>query len=138
MKVAVILGHRLNDDASISSMMEERLQMTLRLYEKFKPDKIILAGGIANKTAGVSEASVMKKWLLEHGMPEDLLLMEDRSNYTTENADYSIPMAAELGADEIILCSSKIHLDRKWLNPIKIFKKRLKTTNIKLSVYRED
>ena len=41
-KVMIVLGNRLNDDASITSKMKERLDLTLKGYEIFSPTKIIV------------------------------------------------------------------------------------------------
>lgn len=100
--------------------------LTKKLYEEEAPDKIILSGGIANPKAGVSEAGSMLKYLVSKGMPEEVFVLEDKSKTTKQNALFSVPMAKELGATEILLCTSNEHMTRKHLNPIKIFTKQLK------------
>lgn len=138
MLVAVILGNRLNDDGSISKIMERRLQATLRLNKLFLPSKIIVSGGVANPLAGVSEAQVMRDYLVEHGVESDVIELEDKSLTTKQNAEFSVPMAAKLGATEILLCTSVEHMGRKFLNPIRLFCKELqKFPEINLRVYSE-
>ena len=138
MLVAIILGNRLNDDGSMSEILEKRLRSTLRLNELFIPSKIIVSGGVANPTAGISEAEVMRKYLVNNGVDRDKIVLEDNSMSTKQNAEFSVPLAAKLGATEIVLCTSTEHLSRKFLNPISLFDKEIqKFGGIKLSVFGE-
>ena len=138
MLVAIILGNRLNDDGSISELMEQRLKSTLKIDALFAPEKIIVSGGVANENAGVSEAQKMQEYLVSHGIGIDKIVLEDNSLSTKQNAEFSVPMAANLGATEILLCTSSEHMSRAYLNPIKLFTKQLaKYPKIKLSAYCE-
>ena len=138
MLVAIILGNRLNDDGSITEIMRKRLAATIRLNELFAPTKIILSGGVANPKAGMSEAQVMRDYLVKNGVDGDKLLLEDKSMTTKQNAEYSVPIAAKLGATEILLCTSTEHMMRKFLNPPRLFTKELqKYGGISLRLYSE-
>lgn len=138
MLVAVILGNRLKDDGTMSDIMRKRLSAAIRLNELFSPDKIILSGGIANHKAGVSEAQVMRDYLVNNGIDYDKLVLEDKSLSTKQNAEYSIPIAAKLGATEILICSSTEHMGREFLNPTRLFAKELQHYDgITLRVYSE-
>ena len=55
MLVAVVLGNRMNDDGTPTELMLKRMQLTLEMYVRFNPDKIILSGGLANKKAGITD-----------------------------------------------------------------------------------
>ena len=136
--VAIILGNRLNDDGSMSEIMRKRLTATLKLNEFFAPTKIILSGGVANPKVGVSEAEVMRDYLVSRGVDGDKLVLEDKSMTTKQNAEFSVPMAVSLGATEILLCTSTEHMGRKFLNPIRLFSKELqKFDGVGLRVYSE-
>ncbi|MCM1289225.1 MAG: YdcF family protein [Corallococcus sp.] len=136
MKVAVILGNRLNDDASITAVMEERLMLAMQLITEYSPDKIIVSGGVANPAAGVSEAQVMKDWLVMHGIDKDLIVQEDKSLTTKQNAKYAVPIIVGIGAKNVFLCTSQEHMKRWYLNPVKLFRKRLKKyPNIQVQPY---
>lgn len=138
MLVAVILGNRLNDNGSITSIMESRLQSAIKIDKLFQPDKIIVSGGVANKVAQISEAQTMYDYLIAHGVAADKIVKEDSSMTTKQNAEYSVPIAAELGATEILLCTSVEHMSRSFLNPIRLFQKVLKGyPQIKLSIFSE-
>jgi uncharacterized SAM-binding protein YcdF (DUF218 family) len=135
MKIAIVLGNRLGDDGAASELMMTRLKLTRRLLGEEKIDKIIVSGGVANALAGISEAAFMKKWLVGEGVAEDLIVVEDNSRTTKENAAFSVPLALSMGATEIFLVSSREHMYRWYLNPRKIFRKALKGTGVKLLTY---
>ena len=138
MLVAVILGNRLNDDGSMSELMKKRLQSALKINQLFAPSKIILSGGVANPKAGVSEAEVMRNYLVSQGVQADKLVVEDKSMTTKQNAEFSVPMAANLGATQILLCTSTEHMGRSFLNPIRLFSKQLQSFDgISLSIFSE-
>lgn len=137
MKVAVILGNRLNDDKSISDVMKKRLDLTIKLNKELAPDRIILSGGVANKKAGISEAQVMVDYLVSQGIKAEKLIKEDQSRNTVENAKFSVPIALSLGADTLIVCSTIEHINRWWVNPIKAFKKQIKNTPMEIVVYSD-
>lgn len=125
MKIAVVLGNRLSDDATPTRVLTERIGLTVDFYKRHSPDFVILSGGMANPKAGVSEAGAMKK-MLDGLIPEDKLITESESLTTRQNALYSVPIALKLNAAEITVISSPEHIDRRYLNPIRLFRKKLK------------
>lgn len=137
MKVAVILGNRLNDDKSISEIMKKRLDLTIKLNKDLAPDRIILSGGVANKKAGISEAQVMYDYLVSKGIKAEKLIKEDQSLTSAENAKFSVPIVQSLGADTLIVCSTIEHINRWWLNPVKAFRKQIKNTPMEIVVYSD-
>lgn len=138
MLVAVVLGNRLNDDGSITNVMESRLKMAIEINSKFNPDIIIVSGGFANPKANATEADRMFDYLVANGIDGSKIVKENRSLTTKQNAEFSVPLANELGATELLLCTSIEHMARKYLNPIKLFQKHLVNyPHIKLSAYCE-
>lgn len=135
MKIAIILGNMLLDDGSFSKAMKRRLELTIKLNSELNPDIIILSGGMANPRAGAAESHKMYDYLLTQGIPEEKLIKEDRSLSTVQNAKYSVPIALSFNPDTVILCSSKEHIIRPWLNPVRIFKRKLKGSGAELKVY---
>lgn len=135
MKVAVVLGNRMADDGSLSDIMVLRLKLALEYIKKENPDKVILSGGVANKKAGISEADKIMDYLVNEGVSINLLIKEDKSLTTKENAKFSVPIARSLGADTIVIITSAEHIARKYLNPVKLFKRFLGKDNIKLTFF---
>ena len=86
MKVAVILGYRLNDDGTMAKRLVERLNLTLELIKELNPDRVILSGGVANPLAKVSEAQRMEEYLVAKGVNPASLIKEEQSLTTAQNA----------------------------------------------------
>ena len=124
MEILVVLGHRLNDDGSPTEIMLGRLSKTLEVEKGF--DKIICCGGLANETAGITEADMMANYLIEHGVSADKIIKEDKSTTTKENAIFSKDIIASLGEKSITLLSSRSHIYRCYLNPICLFRHKAK------------
>ncbi len=137
MKVAIVLGHRMNDDGSVPELMLKRVAMTCRMIQEWNPDRVILSGGAPNKKASVAEADVMHRLLVEAGVDPALLVVENGSKTTKMNAELAVPMAAEMGADTIILLTSNEHLYRKYFNPVKFFWKEMLPYQMNLITYKE-
>ena len=57
----------------------------------------------------------MRGVLLEVGVPDDAIHLEDRSTSTHENLAFARPILAGLGADEIILVTDATHAPRARL-----------------------
>lgn len=135
MKIAVVLGNRLNDDGTISAVLKSRLDLAWNVWTDFCPDKMILSGGIANPKTGHSEASQMYRYLVDKGVPKDILLLEDRSVSTWQNAKFSVQIAKGFHADILMVVTSSDHLTRWYLNPIKLFTKEIGDADIRLMTY---
>lgn len=136
--VLIVLGNRLNDDGSITKFQTERLEMALEVIEKYNPIKVILSGGIANPIPNKSEALAMEEYLINKGVDKSLLIKEDKSRYTGENASFSVPLAKELGAQTVIVCTSDYHLADGGYNTIRYFINELKGTNISVMFYTKN
>lgn len=141
MKIAILLGHRNNSAGTISELCTERLKMLIKADRIFDFDKVILSGGVGlfRGKNNFSEASLMYRYLKERNFDLKKLILEERSNTTKENVKYTLEIADRLKAREIVVITSISHRQRKLLNPINLFKKRLQNhTDIKLSVYSEE
>ncbi len=132
MLVAVVLGNRMKDDGTPSALMLKRMQLAVEMYQKLHPDKIIVSGGLANKKAGVTEAQFMQTHLIAQGIPADKIVAEHNSMTTVQNAQFSVPRAKDMGATAIVVVTSAEHMSRSFLNPLKLFQKHLKGTQIRL------
>ncbi len=131
MEILVTLGNRLNDDGSISDFLRARLEKTLSIAKDY--DLLVVTGGIANPKAGRAEADVMRDYLVERGVPEDEIRVENTSKTTKENAKHCRKVFEELNVKEITLLSSAYHIDRWYLNPAKLFR-RFAKVDIKATV----
>ena len=133
--VVIVLGNRLNDDGTITQIQEDRLKMALELEELFNPDYFILSGGPANPKPGLTEAEAMYNYLINVGFNKDKLILEKNSYSTVENAKYSVPIAIELGAEIIIVCSSAYHFENPGYKLVESFVKEISVHNVVLMSY---
>ncbi len=131
MEVFVLLGNRMNDDGTPSEILKGRLELAKKYYEERNPDKIIVTGGLANPVAGTPEAPVMKRELIARGIPEEIIIEEDKSLTTKQNAEFSVPIIKNLGADKVVLCTSAYHMKRWYLNPLRLFRFYMRRNGLK-------
>lgn len=112
-KYIVILGGGIDnygDTIEIGKHTVRRLLKGLQLY-KVKPRKIIVTGGAIG--IDVSEASIMKKVLIEMGIPEEDIIVEGFAKNTFENAKYTKKL---LPNSSITLVTSVSHMRRSlWI-----------------------
>ena len=135
MKVAIILGNRLNDDGSISKIQEQRLKMAFELEKDLCPDYFILSGGIANPIPNKSEAAAMYEYLVSHGFNDKKIILEDKSHSTKENALFCLPIIEKLNPDTVIVCTSDYHLGDHVYGTMSHFIGVLKDKKIKFMTY---
>ena len=133
--VAVVLGYKLNKDSTMDNLLIRRLKLTLRLLKEEKIDKVILSGGCPVVGQKYSEAEAMSQYLIKNGVDPEMIIKEEKSLTTVENAKYSIPIAKELGATRIIVVTTLEHMARPFLNPMNIFANEIKDNNISTMYY---
>ena len=129
MNIIVILGKRLNNDGSMTNELIKRLDLGLNLLNE-DIDYIAVCGGIANKIAGVAEATLMSKYLLDKGIDESKIIIENKSKTTLSNATRLKKILKGKSIDNLYLVSTKYHFERKTYNCFKIFKFFFKNVNI--------
>ena len=85
----IIHGAGLINGDKVSRLLQERLDKAILIYNKDpSPTKLIPSGGKGSDES-LSEAEAMKRYLLEQGIPEDDIILEDRSATTLENLRFS-------------------------------------------------
>ena len=97
--------------------LEGRLRSALKLLEHYPNSSCIVSGG-QGKNETISEAESMRAWLVEHGIDNERIYMEDKSTDTLENIEYSFNVMEEnnLSTDKIIGVSNRYHLARiSWI-----------------------
>ncbi len=109
----MVLGAGLIDGDQISLSLSYRLE---RAYEEYlkHPDSMILVSGGQGEDETISEAAAMKQWLVEHNVPADQILMEDRSRNTSQNFAYSLEILQQHGISSrrISLVTNRFHMKR--------------------------
>ena len=133
--VAIVLGYKLNNDSTMDPLLIKRLNLTLKLLEEIQVDKVIVSGGCPVQGQKHSEAFAMANYLIEQGVNPELIIKEEKSLTTVENAKYSVPIAKELGATRIVVVTTLEHMARPFLNPLNIFSNEINDNNISTMYY---
>ncbi|MBR1863314.1 MAG: YdcF family protein [Ruminococcus sp.] len=94
-KVIVVLGCKVNGEKP-SRMLRRRLDAAAKALDEH-PEAVCIVSGGQGSNEKISEAEAMKRYLLEKGIEEERLIMEDRSTSTYENLKYSFELTDEMG-----------------------------------------
>ena len=131
MNITVILGKRLNDDGSMKEELIKRIELGLKTYKESKSDFLVLCGGMPNKLAGRTEASVMNEYILSKGFDSNKIILEDKSKTTWGNAIYLKRLIKNnFDIEKVYLVSTKYHFERKFGSCLKIFKRHFNKSEI--------
>ena len=71
------------------AVLQDRMDVALRLYTKQHFDKIIVSGGCAAHGSSICEASFMKEVLLKSGVSSSMIYKEENSKTTVQNYVFS-------------------------------------------------
>ncbi len=89
----IILGCGLRRDGTPTPLLQGRIDRALAFREKqlaeTGKDLVFVTSGGQGPDEPMSESAAMKKYLMEHGVPEERILEEDRSTDTFENMKFS-------------------------------------------------
>ncbi len=89
----IILGCAIKDDGTPQPLLKGRIDKALEFRNKQKEstgkDLIFVTSGGQGKNEVISESASMKRYLLEHGVPESQIIEEDKSVNTYQNMKFS-------------------------------------------------
>ena len=109
-EVAVVLGAQVLPGERASRTLEARARHAARLYAEGRVALIIATGGLGEHPP--SEAEIMARILLEHGVSEDAILREDRALSTWDSARLVAKMARGLGIEGVLVVTDPLHCVR--------------------------
>ena len=107
----VILGCQIRRDGSLTALLRSRADRALEFAEMQKAksgkDIIFIPSGGKGRDEVISEAEAIGRYLIEKGIPEDRILLEDRSVNTEENIRFSNEIALkDAGSEDFKLAFS--------------------------------
>lgn len=119
-EIYVLLGGGSYDNAPLSLRANgtptetalARVVEAIRLYN-INPKKIIISGGVVF-SGKRSEADIYKTIMLDLGVEESNIILEEKSRTTGENAKYTKQILDKLGYSKIILITSASHMGRSF------------------------
>jgi uncharacterized SAM-binding protein YcdF (DUF218 family) len=92
----------------------DRLLHGMRLLRAQRAPLLVLTGGVISMLVGsdMTEARRMQSLALEYGVDPQVIVLEERSRNTYENAFYTRELLEKRGIKRIILVSSAMHMPR--------------------------
>ena len=95
----LILGCQVRKDGTLTPLLKGRADAALKFARKQKeaggPDLTFVPSGGQGHDEVVSEASAIRAYLVESGVPKDRIIVEDKSTNTEENLKYSVEKILE-------------------------------------------
>lgn len=89
----IILGCQVRPDGSLYPLIQARVDRAIKFYqeqlEKTGKKAVFIPSGGQGSDETISEAAAMKRYLLEQGIPEGQILVEDQSKNTVQNMCFS-------------------------------------------------
>lgn len=107
----IVLGSQLSSDEP-GPVLKLRLDKASE-YARENPDTYLILSGGKEKKKSETEAQAMKRYLLDRGVPEGQLMLEERSSSTLENLAFSKELMGERSQTARIgVLTSNFHLYR--------------------------
>lgn len=116
----IILGCGLRKDGTPTPLLKGRIDRAIAFYEKQKAktgkEPTFITSGGKGPDEILSESASMKNYLIDHGIPEERVIEEDRSENTFENMKYSKEIIQSLDPDaKIAFSTTNYHVFRSGL-----------------------
>lgn len=89
----IVLGYGIKN-GKMPPMLKNRLDKTIEYHRK-NPDAIIIVSGGRGDANKPSEATVMKEYLTANGIPDSIIIKEDKSRTTVENFRFSADILSD-------------------------------------------
>lgn len=106
--VGIILGASMWDD-SPSPGLKERLDEGLKLYQEGKFQSIIVSGGLDRPGYKYTEAEGMRNYLVDHGVPESAIVLENEATSTYENLLFSQRIMRDHNWNSAVIVTHQYH-----------------------------
>ena len=107
---ALVLGSKVNLDGTPSPRLCARLDRTVELYRAGYFPAVIASGGTGKE--GYDEASVMRDYLVAHGIPADRVVVDSGGTTTFASARNAIRIGRQHGFKSVFVISQYFHVPR--------------------------
>ena len=111
-QTVIVLGCGIRGER-VSVGLAKRLNKAAEYHGK-NPEAMIIVSGGQGPQEDISEALAMKRYLVEKGIPEEKIIMEDRSTSTITNFRYSREIMEKEGMspDSVVFVTNAYHVYR--------------------------
>lgn len=90
----------------------DRAWHAARLFHASKAPLVLLTGGSDPDHSATSEAEALKQFMVDLGVPDRSIVLEQRSRNTSQNGAYSAEILAGHGVNRVLLVTSAYHMPR--------------------------
>ncbi len=113
----IILGAQIRKDGTLTPLLKARVDKAIdfgnKQYELTKKKIIYIPSGGKGSDEVIAEAEAIKNYLLEKGIKEKQIVIEDKSTSTTENMKYSKEKIDEINKEaKISFATTNFHVFR--------------------------
>ena len=113
----IILGSKIREDGTLTPLLRGRVDKAIEFaknqYEKTKKKIIYIPSGGKGKDEVTSEANAIKNYLLQQGIKESQIIIEDKSKNTYQNMKYSKDKIDKVNKDgKVIFVTTNYHVFR--------------------------
>lgn len=113
--VIIVLGGRVKPDGSMSLTLKRRTEKAFSAWQQNLSSRFIVCGG-QGADEPFTEAHSMHQYLLQLGVPEEDIFLEDTSTNTYENLTNARQIMKENGMKNALVVTSDYHVTRAlWL-----------------------
>ncbi len=111
-ETVIVLGCGIRGER-VSVGLARRLDKAYEYHLK-NPDAVIIVSGGQGPQEDIPEALAMKRYLAEKGVPEEQIIMEDKSTSTKTNLNYSHRIMKEKGlsSSSVVFVTNSYHVYR--------------------------
>ena len=106
----IVLGAQVKPDGTLSLQLQWRVDAAAKAWKE--RESLIVVCGAQGYNEPATEASVMKAELIRQGVPEEYILMDDKSFNTRQNIANAVKLLEGYDADHVLVVTSDYHLPR--------------------------
>jgi vancomycin permeability regulator SanA len=111
--IALVLGNKVNPDGTPSPRLNARLDKAASLFRSGYFPKIIVSGGTGLE--GVPEGTAMKRYLVEKGVPETVIIVDDQGDDTEASARNIAVILKSRSLESVFVITQYFHVPRSRL-----------------------
>lgn len=103
----IVLGCQVRGETP-SLMLARRCDAAFEVLEEF-PEAVCVVSGGQGHGEDISEAEAMRRYLVDKGVSEERILLEDKSTSTKENLEFSAEILKTHGIEKVIIATNEFH-----------------------------
>lgn len=111
--VCIVLGNKVDLNGKPSNRLKARLDKTVELYRRGFFQTVIVSGGVGRE--GYDEAEVMKKYLLDHQVPTERIIVDSKGNNTYLTARNAKAFCQKQKFNSALIVTQFYHISRTKL-----------------------